>query len=97
MFGQPDDELIANLERLRSNLCAYFPGDRCDCKFGASRKGEQTGCPEIRQAIAIISGQRDEVVVAKELFEASAASTLSHVRQIVERFYEPSDNQRRPS
>jgi len=44
--------LIAGLERIRRSLCSY-PGDACDCKFGANMlpNSEQTGCPELRIAI----------------------------------------------
>lgn len=83
MFGLDDDELLANLERLRRRLCCYM-GDSCDCKFGATPvTSEQTGCPEIRQAMAIISGQRDSVVVARQLWEQSAANTLSQIRLLL--------------
>ena len=84
MFGQPDDVLLANLDALRRRLCQYGPdAKRCDCKFGASGKGEQSGCPELRQAIAIISGQREQVAITRELFEQSAANTLRHIERIL--------------
>lgn len=83
MFGLSDDELIGNLEALRVRLCCYM-GSSCDCKFGATGKGEQTGCPEIRQAIAIIAGQRHEVSVAERTFEDSAANLLSRLRALLE-------------
>lgn len=40
-----------------SALCQYLPGhgnpekwptSRCDCKYGMSGRGEETGCPEMR-------------------------------------------------
>ena len=82
MFGLDDDVLLENLETLRSSLCCYR-GPTCDCKFGASRKGEQTGCPEIRQAIAYIAGQRDEVATTRDLFEQSAVKTLAKIKALL--------------
>lgn len=68
MFGVDREKLIESLEALRKTVCAYGPdADRCDCKFGISYTGrrnstEQTGCPELRQAILILRGREDEVL-----------------------------------
>jgi len=43
-------EMIAGLVRLRERLCRYS-ADPCDCKYGASLKDEESGCPEVRWAI----------------------------------------------
>ena len=88
MFGRPDEELLASLHDLRMRLCGYGAAwdERCDCKFGASGRGEQTGCPEIRQAIAIISGQREQVGITRQMFEESAANTLREVGRLVDKF-----------
>ncbi len=53
-------ETIALLERVRAaNVCAYAtPG--CDCKYGASLEGEQTGCPELRELIAMLGKLTDQ-------------------------------------
>ena len=55
MFGISQDQLIENLEKLQKKSCGYT-GGKCDCKFGAEKTGEQTGCPEISQCIAMIKG-----------------------------------------
>lgn len=58
------NDVVAALERLRLGLCTYM-GDRCDCKYlpdegvppssmSLGRRGEQTGCCEVRAAIARI-------------------------------------------
>jgi hypothetical protein len=91
MFGLSDDELIANLERLREQLCCYF-GDTCDCKFMSLngepyKSSETTGCCEIRQAIALIKGQRDEVLTHAMMFEDTARKRLAQIAQIVEKPY----------
>lgn len=53
-------EYIANhLEVARRRLCPYpTNGSSCDCKYGVEygvnvRSGEKTGCPELRELIAI--------------------------------------------
>lgn len=49
--------LIESLERVRKGLCTYM-GPTCDCKYGFPsdiRPGtEQTGCPELRDAIGFL-------------------------------------------
>lgn len=42
---------LAALKLAREAVCPYI-GATCDCKYGASGKGEQTGCPELRTLIA---------------------------------------------
>jgi len=45
-------ETTEGLEKLRKQLCGYGPNAKfCDCKYGATRQGEETGCPELRSAI----------------------------------------------
>ena len=53
MTRLPQQELIRALRFVRTCVCGYL-GNRCDCKYGASGSGEETGCPEIRQAIALV-------------------------------------------
>jgi hypothetical protein len=55
MFGIEKEELLKNLEKLRAERCCYM-GITCDCKFGMdkNKSEEQTGCPELRQATALI-------------------------------------------
>jgi hypothetical protein len=85
MFGLPDDELLANLERLRRRLCCYM-GETCDCKFGTTAvTSEQTGCPEIRQAMEIIRGNRASIVRTRDLWEDSARNQLADIRRVLER------------
>lgn len=51
-------DAATGLEAVRLRLCPYC-GPTCDCKFGSRDAGrglgEQTGCPELRQAIAALS------------------------------------------
>jgi hypothetical protein len=56
-MSQLREDLAAAVAALGSTLCAYHPGhgdpekwpvSRCDCKFGASGRGEQNGCAEMR-------------------------------------------------
>lgn len=54
------ESLIESLERLRWQLCDYVDQPTCDCKYGASGRGEQTGCPELRDAIYTLRGLRAE-------------------------------------
>lgn len=53
-------ERIANdLERIRQRICPYpINGTSCDCKYGLGygvnvRRSEKTGCPELRELIAV--------------------------------------------
>lgn len=49
MFGINRKELIKNLETIRKYLCSYNSSSVfCDCKY------DHTGCPEIRQVIALL-------------------------------------------
>lgn len=59
-------QIVAAMEAARKNrLCGYM-GDPCDCKYGIAttndRMGgsEQTGCPEMRTAIAILRNMTDQ-------------------------------------
>ena len=61
MFTVDPQQVIEVLKRIQHDACAYGTTDgdgrTCDCKFGGNylEKGnswtEQTGCPELRQAI----------------------------------------------
>lgn len=92
MFGIEKDALVAGLEAIRRRLCVYdFGGDfpppaTCDCKFGASGSGEQTGCPELREAIVVIEGRWADMTLTKELFEANARNAIAEVGRILDRF-----------
>lgn len=83
MFGTNHENLVAGLEAVRARLCGYI-GERCDCKFGASGVGEQTGCPEVRQAIAYLNGEHESVIVWERLQEASAQRALKAIRIALE-------------
>jgi hypothetical protein len=101
MFGLEDDLLIENLAKLGSRLCCYYIPNiewesdewTCDCKFGMEMKGESTGCPEVRQAIKLIRGQRDDVIVTRQLFEDTARRRLGEIKRIMDRPWptEPDD------
>jgi hypothetical protein len=91
MFTIERHELIANIEKLRKNLCCYATHDRCDCKYGVAEKKmfenkitEQTGCPELRCVLLVLSNMTDEEyskclegnVSIKKLSEALGASEV---------------------
>jgi hypothetical protein len=60
MFCVNRERLIAGLEVLRQSLCPYRrPGHDCDCKYGVALRGEQTGCPEVREVIGLLSAMSD--------------------------------------
>jgi hypothetical protein len=94
MFGIEDEALIECLETLRKRLCLYGSmATTCDCKFGASGKGEESGCPEIRQAIAYLRGQHDAVFVWRYNQEATAQRALRTIQQALEEALEqPTDS-----
>jgi hypothetical protein len=69
------EEIIIVLEAVRKRICGYM-GDHCDCKYGYIEKfeknenpelfakfirGEQTGCPELRDVINFIQSWRYEM------------------------------------
>lgn len=88
MFGIEDSRLIENLERMRQQRCGYGStlegeGARCDCKFGASGKGEQTGCPELRQAIFLIQGKFEEITDIQREMENSSRNAIRRIRVVL--------------
>jgi hypothetical protein len=86
MFGVSNERLIAGLEELRKRVCEYGPLARtCDCKFGASGEGEQSGCPELRQAIEYLKGNFDEVhIFGVREKEQKAQLALGQIRKIID-------------
>lgn len=64
------DDVIEELERVRRGLCCYM-GPTCDCKYGfpsdRAAGTEQTGCPELRDAIALL--RRLKRVMGGELLQ----------------------------
>lgn len=67
------DALMESLERVRAGVCCYA-GPTCDCKYGfpegrqAGRTGsEQTGCPEIREAIGFLFQLRKLITIGDRL------------------------------
>ena len=69
------DEIVDFLELVRQRvLCSYSTPHFCDCKYGAAKskalKGfqsnEQTGCPEMRDVVALLSAIPPEVFVEAE-------------------------------
>lgn len=92
MFGVTEEQLIDGLEAIRRRACVYGASleESCDCKFGiGSTEGrpstEQTGCPELRQAIKLLQGKYEEIVVITLLNEQSAARTLREVADVLAR------------
>jgi len=68
MFGVEQSELLEGLENLRSSICGYA-GSTCDCKYGIEKRdplkpnkywGEDTGCPEVRQAMEMLKALNEE-------------------------------------
>jgi hypothetical protein len=73
MFYKERETTMNTLEALRGDLCCYM-GPICDCKYGykaadklgsfhpgwSMDRGEQTGCPELRTAIALLNLMTDE-------------------------------------
>jgi len=63
-------KLIKALETIRMSLCCYITPERCDCKygmgdlrkgaFGGFSSGEETGCPEMREAIGVLNLMTDK-------------------------------------
>lgn len=85
IFGVDKDELLAGLELIRQRLCCYG-GPTCDCKYGASGKGEQTGCPELREAMVLVAEEFDKLTISKEFFEESSRNAMKRMAQIVDRW-----------
>lgn len=65
MFGVNRNDLIEGLKVIKKRRCAYS-GAKCDCKYGVNDKtfnnggSEQTGCPEISEAINLIQAMTDK-------------------------------------
>jgi hypothetical protein len=64
MFLGSRDTVLEGLRQTGGRLCSYNFADtwvdgRCDCKYGASGKGEQSGCPELRSVYAIVEALTD--------------------------------------
>lgn len=65
MFIVDKNELLENIIKMQRTKCSYDmfgffrddtpPPDVCDCKYGASGQGEQTGCPELRCVTALLN------------------------------------------
>lgn len=59
MFGADQSELVAGLQRVGDRICHYGPlgtwPRRCDCKYGATSQGEDSGCPEVALAANLIN------------------------------------------
>lgn len=58
-----DKDTVAKvLEKMRKKLCMYRSQSRCDCKYTKETNrttGEETGCPELRCAIALLEAMTD--------------------------------------
>ena len=69
MFSDNRKNLLVNLEKIQRRLCSYdnFSNDPtsekppvCDCKYGASGIGEQTGCPELRCILLLLENMSEK-------------------------------------
>ena len=52
--------ILQTLKLARKACCGYMGDTYCDCKYGASGSGEQTGCPELREMIRAMEILIDE-------------------------------------
>lgn len=56
--------VIESLKKLGDMRCCYGGGEwisrRCDCKYGGPERSEQTGCPEIKDAVMVLSRMTDD-------------------------------------
>lgn len=73
-FGRDRVRMVDAVGNIGARLCQYthydrddLPGSRrrwrdgrCDCKYGANGVGEQTGCPELRNLLAMLEQYSDE-------------------------------------
>jgi hypothetical protein len=75
MFGVSKKELLEGIANLRKRICLY-DCPTCDCKYGHQwpedhveqlkqrfkvyADSEQTGCPELRQAYALLNALTEE-------------------------------------
>lgn len=72
MFIVERERLIEGLEKLQRTRCDYDsfgfidfdqgPPPFCDCKYGyhgEKHKGEQNGCPELRNVVALLKVMSD--------------------------------------
>jgi len=59
------ESVLEGLEALQKTVCAYGSEYRCDCKYGIREDArpleisENTGCPELRVVILILSNMTD--------------------------------------
>jgi len=63
------EKLLENLEKIRASLCCYVNSEKfCDCKynpeFTSARRGEHTGCPEIREVARMLKLMSEEEFAA---------------------------------
>jgi len=58
MFTRDRDTLLEAITRMQKKACGYN-STPCDCKYGASGAGEQTGCPELRNVILLLQNMTD--------------------------------------
>lgn len=82
MFFESREEVMERLEALRDSLCCCMPSSRCDCKYGFEwagyepakpKRSEQTCCPELRCAIAVLNRMTDEEYKALIYFREAPA------------------------
>ena len=60
------EHIVSALTNVKTRICGYFDNRykgldaRCDCKYGASFEGEQTGCPEVSLAAEVFQNMTEE-------------------------------------
>ena len=58
IFGTTRLQLAGGLQAVGNRLCGYGPWGhfprRCDCKYGGTGVGEDTGCPEVGVAFMMV-------------------------------------------
>jgi hypothetical protein len=69
MFYKDRETLLEVLTKMQREHCQYDmfsfdpsrnPPDFCDCKYGYNKRGEQTGCPELRCIVQLLSNITDD-------------------------------------
>lgn len=84
------NEIINALEATRkTRVCAYM-GDFCDCKCGIGQPrnrltpgSEQTGCPELRTALAVLRNMTDQewAKIERRMARNAKAAFLKYSKQ----------------
>ena len=86
------DSLLKALENVRKTHCAYGVSKICDCKFGAENgvvphTEKANGCPEVREAIGIISNMSLQELEDMQTRNERGVSQQTHKIKIGDGWY----------